>query len=211
MKQTILCVLYLLVAGVAWAQSPAANEPADLKRLRESWQRARQQVDAPLDKKYADALIELMARLVKAGNLDQALLVDAEIKKVSPGASTEVADADADGQVVEIDAKTEGTSVGNLKAGQEIRLHYVEGTWTAYMAWAPNSPDDTKIGSNRLKVVGVTAKGKSATEVPLNTKRHTFIFRVVEDGEYFLRIADTVLDSNAGKVKYKVVISAAKS
>jgi hypothetical protein len=209
MKPTIFCILYVLMAGVAWAQSPAADEPADLKRLRESWQRARQQVDAPLDRKYADALVELMARLVKAGNLDQAVLVDAEIKKVSPGASTEV--ADADGQVVEIDAKTEGTSVGNLKAGQEIRLRYVEGTWTSYMAWAPNSPDDTKIGSNRLKVLGVTAKGKSAVEVPLNTKRHTFIFRVVEDGEYFLRIADTVLDSNAGKVKYKVVISAAKS
>ena len=34
------------------------------------WQRARQQVDAPLDRKYADALLELMARLVKAGNLE---------------------------------------------------------------------------------------------------------------------------------------------
>jgi hypothetical protein len=87
----------------------------------------------------------------------------------------------------------------------------VEGTWTSYKAWAPNSPDDTKIATNRLRVVGVTGKGKSLVEVPLDTRRHTFVFRVVEDGEYFMRIGDPVLDSNAGKVKYKVAIVAGKS
>jgi hypothetical protein len=210
MKHALIAAV--LVAGFvqaqAQAQAPNPAEPADLKRLREAWQRAREQVDAPLDRKYADALLELMGRLVKAGNRDQAILVDAEIKKITPQAVT--ASADGDAQLVEIDAKTEGTSLGKLKAGQQIRLNYAEGTWTSYTAWAPNSPDDTKIATNRLRVVGVTGKGKSLAEVPLDTKRHTFIFHVVEDGEYFLRIGDPVLDSNEGKVKYKVAIPAAK-
>jgi hypothetical protein len=70
MKPAPFCILFTLLAGVACAQSPTATEPEDLKRLRDGWQRARQQVDAPLDRKYADALLELMARLVKAGNLE---------------------------------------------------------------------------------------------------------------------------------------------
>jgi hypothetical protein len=85
MKRAIFCILFALVASVACAQSQTATEPEDLKKLRESWQRARQQVVAPLDRKYTDALLELMARLVKAGKLDQAVVVDAEIKKLSSG------------------------------------------------------------------------------------------------------------------------------
>jgi hypothetical protein len=209
MKRALFSILFALTAGAACAQSPTATEPDDLKRLRESWQRARQQVDVPLDRKYAEALIELMARLVKAGNLDQAVLVDAEIKKVTPEMPAALGDAEA--KFVEIDATTEGTSLGKLGAGQKIRLNYVEGIWTSYKGWEPSSPDDAKILTNRLRIVGVTGKGKSIAEVPLNTKRQTFVFRVVEDGEYFLRIRDAVLDSNAGKVKYKVAIGAAKN
>ena len=82
MKHAIIAVV--LAAGFAYGQAPNAAEPEDLRRLRESWQRAREQVDAPLDRKYADALVELMAKLVKAGNLQAAVLVDTEIKKVSP-------------------------------------------------------------------------------------------------------------------------------
>src|SRR5580693_4210880 len=82
MKQIIIVLLLALTAEFAPSQAPQSTEPAELTRLRESWQRAKEQANAPIDRKYIEALNELRTRLTKAGNLDQALLVDAELKKL---------------------------------------------------------------------------------------------------------------------------------
>jgi len=82
MKQITIGLLLVLSAWLAQSQTPQSTEPAELSRLRESWQRAKEQANAPIDRKYVDALRELKTRLGKAGNLDQALLVDAELKKM---------------------------------------------------------------------------------------------------------------------------------
>jgi hypothetical protein len=84
MKQIVIGLLLVLNAWIAQAQTAQSTEPAELGRLRESWQRAKEQANAPIDRKYVEALHELKVRLTKAGNLDQAVLVDAELKKVSP-------------------------------------------------------------------------------------------------------------------------------
>jgi preprotein translocase subunit SecD len=70
------------------AQSGA--EPAELTQLRASWTRARDQATKPVDEKYTAALTALKERLTKAGNLEDALQVDKELKQVKglPSEST---------------------------------------------------------------------------------------------------------------------------
>jgi hypothetical protein len=62
-------------------------EPPSLTNLRESWQRARQQANAPLDKKYVDALQAMKTQFTKAGDLENAVLIDAEIKSLKESTS----------------------------------------------------------------------------------------------------------------------------
>ena len=64
-------------------QPAVAEEPEDLGRLRDSWTRARAQATSPIDKKYADALSLLKVRFTKEGNLEAALAVDTELKKLT--------------------------------------------------------------------------------------------------------------------------------
>jgi hypothetical protein len=61
----------------------ATGEPMDLADLRQKWTSAKERAVKPLDDSYVKALNDLKARYTKAGDLDSALLVDAEIKKVA--------------------------------------------------------------------------------------------------------------------------------
>lgn len=73
-------------AVLAAAQAP--SEPTDLTKLRESWQRAIQQANAPLDKKYEEALAAMKTRFTKEGKLQEALAVDNELKMLASRASS---------------------------------------------------------------------------------------------------------------------------
>ena len=127
------------------------------------------------------------------------------------GKSAASSPASQDGSLeVEIDSNSEGVPLGSLKVGQSIKLNYIEGTWSAYNDWPAESPDQAKISQHRLWVVCVTPLGKNNTVVPLNSRRQTYNHKVKEEGEYFLRIADPQLQSNSGKVKYRVLITAPK-
>lgn len=64
---------------------PLAAEQEDLSRLRTDWQDARNRALEPVDRKYITALEALKARLTKAGKLDDAVQVEAELKKVLSG------------------------------------------------------------------------------------------------------------------------------
>jgi hypothetical protein len=81
---------------LAAAQTPA--EPTDLTKLRDSWQRAIQQANAPLDKKYEEALVAMKTRFTKDGKLQEALAVDNELKLLAsrapakPGTDTPTKD-----------------------------------------------------------------------------------------------------------------------
>lgn len=80
-KLPIITGLLIFAAFQVSAQSGA--EPAELTTLRASWSRAREQATKPVDEKYVAALNALKGRLTKAADLDAALQVDKELKRVS--------------------------------------------------------------------------------------------------------------------------------
>lgn len=81
MRITFL-VLAATTIGAAFIFGQNANEPKELGSLRESYQKARSVALAPIEKKYVDALTAMKERLTKAGNLEGALAVDAELKGI---------------------------------------------------------------------------------------------------------------------------------
>ena len=76
--------LFMTLAVASLAQTPA--DPAELTNLRQNWKRATLQVTDPLDKKYVEALSALKMRFTKAGKLEEALAVHAELKKFEKAA-----------------------------------------------------------------------------------------------------------------------------
>lgn len=58
----------------------AAEEPEDLIKLREAYQQAQERAMAPLQQKYISGLEAMKLRMTKAGKLQDALAVDAELK-----------------------------------------------------------------------------------------------------------------------------------
>ena len=56
MKRIIIGLLLTCTAPFALSQAPQSAEPAELTRLRESWVRAKEQANAPIDRKYNEAL-----------------------------------------------------------------------------------------------------------------------------------------------------------
>ena len=78
---TTITLAFASISVLAMAQSNA--DPPDLTKLRESWQRAIQQANAPLDKKYEEALVAMKTRFTKDGKLQEALGVDNELKMLA--------------------------------------------------------------------------------------------------------------------------------
>ena len=81
-------LLTLLSATLFVVNAASADDPKDLSNLRDSWTRARNQATSPIDKKYSDALGMMKLKFKKEGNLEAALAVDTEIKKLSEAAPT---------------------------------------------------------------------------------------------------------------------------
>lgn len=81
--------LPILISLVAVAISANSQEPEKLVNLRSSWQRARDQATQPLDTKYRTALQQMMESFTKAGDLNSALAVKAELEKLASAASGE--------------------------------------------------------------------------------------------------------------------------
>ena len=83
MLRTLIATALIIAANPqAFGQTEKTDEPTDLVQLRENWQRATQQATAPLNKKYGEALRAMKLRYTKEGNLDAAMAVDTEIKKL---------------------------------------------------------------------------------------------------------------------------------
>lgn len=77
MKTLLLFAASILPLGILAQQS---TEPTDLALLRASWTKARLQATAPIDQKYLQALEALKVQYTRAGKLEEALSVDAEMK-----------------------------------------------------------------------------------------------------------------------------------
>lgn len=72
----------LAISFCAFAQQ-AQEDPKDLTALRQSWTNAKAQANAPLDKKYREALEAMKLRYTKSGDLKSAVSVDHEISLIS--------------------------------------------------------------------------------------------------------------------------------
>lgn len=112
-----LSTILLLGCLNASGQFPAPAEPAELQKLTAQWQKAREQVTAPIDKKYLDALAAMKVTMTKQGNLEGALAVDARIKSLTANAS--------------IPTVTTTTAEGGLpKTKNSLEKFLVGTTWT---------------------------------------------------------------------------------
>jgi len=79
--------LPIIISLTVFAIAAHSQEPEKLANLRSSWQRARDQATQPLDTKYRTALQQLMNSFTKAGDLNSAVAVKAELEKLTPAAS----------------------------------------------------------------------------------------------------------------------------
>jgi hypothetical protein len=83
MKSTLITIAITAFASLmGFAQEEPKPEPAELVKLRVAWQRSVSQVTAPLNDRYCGALVKMKTDFTRAGNLEDALAVDAEIKAV---------------------------------------------------------------------------------------------------------------------------------
>lgn len=151
------------------------------------------------------------AAAMKKGNLALANAADGEIKKVKDGALAERAvDLNKKGDVpgdtgahqVTIEASTEGQVIASAKKGQTIILQYVSGTW-GDGGNGKGSPDsEGTVKTCRMQLVAPS----SVVDVPTNTVKNAFKYKVTEDGEYSVRMVDTVRKDNTGSVVYTVTV-----
>ena len=152
------------------------------------------------------------AAAMKRGNLALANAADAQIKSVKDGALAERAvdlnkqKGDLLGETgtrqVTIDATTDGQVIANAKKGQTIVLQYVSGTWGDGGS-GKGSPDaEATVKTCRMQLVTPSA----VVDVPTNTVKSAFKYKVTEDGECTVRMVDTVRKDNTGSVVYTVTV-----
>lgn len=120
--QILIQSLIIVVLGTEIILAQTATEPKELIAIRESYQKACSTALSPIEKKYSDALKGMKERLTKAGNLEGALAVDTELKKLNaspmPGAVT--------GEESEAPVSVAGTMWKGLKKTPKIFGNTVE-------------------------------------------------------------------------------------
>lgn len=83
MKSTLISTAILAFAALSGlAEESQKSEPAQLAKIRTAWQQSVRTITAPLDLKYREALVKMKTDFTRAGNLEDALAVDAEIKSL---------------------------------------------------------------------------------------------------------------------------------
>jgi hypothetical protein len=70
--------------------SSYSKEPADLERLRTSWERARERALKPIDLIYCKELERLKLKYTRLGKLEDALAVQNELQKIKPPSEPKV-------------------------------------------------------------------------------------------------------------------------
>ena len=83
MKKVLTLLLVAVVHSLAPAQDAGESEPEKLTALRTSWLNAKEREARPLKDKYLDALQKLRTQLTQRGNLEEAILVRAEIERLT--------------------------------------------------------------------------------------------------------------------------------
>jgi hypothetical protein len=226
MKHIFLAwMTWLIVASSVLAQS---IEPPELPRLRGSYEAAVQRALKPLHEAYRNELDKLRDSYTKAGKLDEALAIVAELKVIDlklgisaakPGDERAVAKVPAEftgGKEVRIPANdANGFALGPVNRGDVITVQYVKGLWKSHGNLATASPDDpTDEGgdNNRLAIAQPPERGspgKLIKLVPPSTKEKPFKFAFpTSRPNVVLRInAHSDNAKNPGGVTYRVTIT----
>lgn len=222
MNKAIALLLFAVCVFAAddAAKLPAADQAALEKALDANLAAATRSYAAFLtevakaQEKTIKELETLKQAAMKKGNLALANAADAQIKSVKDGLLTERTidlskqKSDLPGEVtggtrqVSVEANTEGLVIATMKKGQTIVLQYVGGTW-GDGGGGKGSPDsETTVNTCRMQFVTPSA----IIAVPANTMKSPFKFKATDDGEYSVRMVDTVRRDNTGSVIYAVTV-----
>lgn len=206
--------LALGLAFPGWADS---DGPPEMTRLRDSFERAVEQAVKPLSDIYLAELHKLRESYTKAARLEEALIVDAEIKRIRErlgapelppiGAVTERSSVRA----TIVPSNPNAHRLGPVKPGDAVTLKYVDGQWKSHGVIASENPDDPEESEDDRLVIAEagteTAPGALIQIVPPNTarkKEFTYVFER-EHPEVVLRInKNSERKSNPGSVVYSV-------
>lgn len=183
-------------------------EPLDLRKARISYEKEK----AMLDERYVVWLGKMIASSPAADK-------DAyrqELARIPKNASTPKSDddskkeenSDATGsKIIKIDSQdAKGYKIGRLKEGQTVKIQYISGIWRAYGGWKEESPDNATVSQHKLAFVLSSRTGDTKITNPANTKDTPFEYKIVESGDYYLRMDDPAVDSNVGVVSYRISV-----
>lgn len=229
-------VFFLVVFAAATAVSQsneAAELPVDAAAAQAEYTAQRKNGLLQLNQRYLEKLEEILVNHTKAGRLNDAVAVRAEVNRIKeeiamlkggerqgglpPLAPTVFARANAF-VPVEIKASAErGTVIEGVQAGDKLVLSYRAGRWKSHGVAATEDPDSaaTQHGEeNRLAVFGRregATKAERLVVVPPGTVNRPYEF-VVPLGyrEIFLRVnedPDGDWRDNPGAVTYEVGIA----
>ncbi|MDB6118968.1 MAG: hypothetical protein JWO08_2749 [Verrucomicrobiaceae bacterium] len=212
----------VLAAGRSQGQSV---EPFELPRLRTSYEGAVQRAVKPLQEAYRNELLKLRDSYTKAGRLNEAVAIAAELDVINAklglpparpvDAAMPVKTVALAGAEVKISANdANGFDLGPVNRGDVIILQYVAGLWKSHGILATANPDDPKEGGgdiNRL-VIAVAAEkgmpGKVIKIVPPSTmgKPFKFTFPTSRPGAVLRINENSNNPNNPGAVIYKVTM-----
>ena len=210
--------------------SALAQQPTDLQRLRDSYEKAVR----PITESYLKELVRLHVCYVQGGRRAEALEIETEIKLVkdklaateepAPGApSRSTTDPTVPGHgAVLLDARAtipansaDGYHLGAVRQGDVVTLQYVEGLWKALGHLATENPDAPTLehgDESRLVIAHAPVNGKPGNViimVPPGTITKPFTFTIPTTREdIILRIhKNSDNPKNPGSVVYQVKIT----
>jgi hypothetical protein len=124
MLRNIIAIAIMISASSALVAETTPSLPKDADALRKSYQDARQRALQPLDVKYKTELEKLLAAHTKAGRLDEAIAIRAELARIGvPTSGGAAPDSTADQPSVE-------TADGDLlRGGHRYRCISTKATW----------------------------------------------------------------------------------
>lgn len=219
-------VTSIAIAIMSVGATSLLADTTELERLRDSYRAAVERVAQPLNQTYTAELGKLRDTFARAGNLDAASAVQAEIdatnravpvsKEAVPPLPSPNKGADKELRVSIPANDVHGYKIGPLKKGDVITLSYVGGGWKPMGKVASDRPDDPKpekgeqsrlaIADGRYK----TQAGPVLAVVPAGTASQPFSFTMNADVEnVVLRINEdgNKYEDNPGSVTYKLQLT----
>lgn len=169
----ITTILLLFIASFQLALGQTASEPSELTSLREYWKKAREQVTAPLDKKYIQSLEALKLKYTKDGKLKEALTVEAELTSIH----SVIAEESSRGTTpkVSADMLCKGEWLYSIPPNFKLIYRFLPDK-TVINVTKNSTPDgEWKISNNTLRMD--TGNGKFWGEFSVETESGELVFR----------------------------------